>query len=320
MLRTPLCDLLDIDYPILQGGMAWAGTGELAGAVSAAGGLGIIGAADFPPEVVAQEIAKVRRMTDRPFGVNIMLMSRHVDEVVRLVIREKVPVVTTGGGNPGKYLAALKEAGIKVLPVVSSVALARRLARSGVDGFIAEGMESGGHIGEVATLPLVPQVVDAVEEPVVAAGGIADGRGLVAALALGAVGIQMGTRFLCSIECPAHARVKERIVQAKDRDTVVTGALTGHPVRVLRNRLSRQFEQLEKSGAPVEEIAALGVGKLRAAIVEGDVEYGSVMAGQISGLIRDVRPVREILESIVSEAEAILETLTRVVSPNGNER
>jgi len=297
--------------------MAWAGTGELAGAVSAAGGLGIIGAADFPPEVVAEEIAKVRRFTDRPFGVNIMLMSRYVEDVVRLVIREKVPVVTTGGGNPGKYLPALKEAGIKVLPVVSSVALARRLARSGVDGFIAEGMESGGHIGEVATVPLVPQVVDAVEEPVVAAGGFADGRGLVAALALGAVGVQMGTRFLCSLECPAHPRVKERIIQAKDRDTVVTGALTGHPVRVLRNKLSRQFEQMEKSGASVEQIAALGVGKLRAAMVEGDVENGSVMAGQVAALIKDVRPVREIIQGIMTEAEAILQGLTRLTSENG---
>lgn len=317
MLRTVLCDLLGIDYPILQGGMAWAGTGELAGAVSAAGGLGIIGAANFPPEVVRQEIAKVRRLTARPFGVNIMLMSPYVEEIVDLVIEEKVPVVTTGGGNPGKYLARLKEAGIKVIPVVSSVALAKRLARSGVDAFIAEGMESGGHIGDVATMPLVPQVVDAVTEPVIAAGGFADGRGLVAALALGAVGIQMGTRFVCSTECPAHPRVKERIIQAKDRDTVVTGALTGHPVRVLRNKLARQYEQMEKQGASVEEIAALGVGKLRAAMVEGDVEYGSVMAGQSAALINDVRPAEEIIRSIMQEAEAILGRLSKLLSPNG---
>lgn len=317
MLRTVLCDLLGIDYPILQGGMAWAGTGELAGAVSAAGGLGIIGAANFPPETVAEEIAKVRRLTERPFGVNIMLMSPYVEEIVALVIKEKVPVVTTGGGNPGKYISRLKEAGIKVIPVVSSVALARRLARSGVDAFIAEGMESGGHIGDVATMPLVPQVVDAVAEPVIAAGGFADGRGLVAALALGAVGIQMGTRFVCSTECTAHPRVKERIIQAKDRDTVVTGALTGHPVRVLKNKLARQYEQMEKQGASVEEIAALGVGKLRAAIVEGDVEYGSVMAGQSSALINDIRPVGEIIRGIMQEAEAILARLSKLVSPSG---
>lgn len=317
MLRTILCDLLGIEFPILQGGMAWAATGELAGAVSLAGGLGIIGAANFPPEAVREEIAKVRRLTDRPFGVNIMLMSPFVEEIVELVVAEKVPVVTTGGGNPGKYITRLKEAGIKVIPVVSSVALARRLARSGVDAFIAEGMESGGHIGEVATLPLVPQVVDAVDEPVIAAGGFADGRGLVAALALGAVGIQMGTRFVCSTECTAHPRVKERIVQAKDRDTVVTGALTGHPVRVLRNRLARQYEQMERQGASAEEMAALGVGRLRAAIVEGDVEYGSVMAGQSSGLVNDIRPVAEIIRSIVEEAEAVLSGLTRYVSGDG---
>lgn len=313
MLRTVLCDLLDIEFPVLQGGMAWAGTGELAGAVSAAGGLGIIGGANFPAEVVAQEIAKVRKMTDRPFGVNIMLMSPYVEEIVDLVVRERVPVVTTGGGNPGKYLERLKSAGIKVIPVVSSVALAKRLSRSGVDAFVAEGMESGGHIGDVATMPLVPQIVDAVEEPVIAAGGIADGRGLAAALALGAVGVQMGTRFLCSTECIAHPRVKERIVQARDRDTVVTGALTGHPVRVLKNKLSRQYEEMEKSGASVEELQALGVGRLRAAIIEGDVEYGSVMAGQIAGLIREVRPVREILISIVKEAEEIIRRLSGMV-------
>jgi enoyl-[acyl-carrier protein] reductase II len=313
MLRTVICDLLDIEFPVLQGGMAWAGTGELAGAVSAAGGLGIIGGANFPAEVVALEIAKVRKMTGRPFGVNIMLMSPYVEEIVDLVVRERVPVVTTGGGNPGKYLERLKSAGIKVIPVVSSVALARRLSRSGVDAFVAEGMESGGHIGDVATMPLVPQIVDAVEEPVIAAGGIADGRGLAAALALGAVGVQMGTRFLCSTECIAHPRVKERIVQARDRDTVVTGALTGHPVRVLKNKLSRQYEEMEKSGASVEELQALGVGRLRAAIIEGDVEYGSVMAGQIAGLIREVRPVREILISIVKEAEEIIRRLSGMV-------
>lgn len=314
MLRTVLCELLDIEYPILQGGMAWAGTGELAGAVSRAGGLGIIGAANFPASVVAAEIAKVRRVTDRPFGVNVMLMSPYVEEVINLAIEARVPVVTTGGGNPGKYLARLKEAGIKVIPVVSSVALARRLARSGADAFIAEGLESGGHIGEVATLPLVPQVVDAVEEPVIAAGGFADGRGLVAALALGAVGIQMGTRFVCSTECTAHPRVKERIIQARDRDTVVTGALTGHPVRVLKNKLARQYEQMEKQGASPEELAALGVGRLRAAIVEGDVEYGSVMAGQSSALINDVLPVEEIIRRIMKEAEEILAALHRLIS------
>ncbi|MBC7326296.1 MAG: DUF561 domain-containing protein, partial [Moorella sp. (in: Bacteria)] len=223
----------------------------------------------------------VRQLTDRPFGVNVMLLSPNVDEVMRVIIAEKVPVITTGAGNPGKYVPALKEAGTKVIPVVSSVALAKRLVRTGVDALIAEGMESGGHVGELTTMALVPQVAEAVDIPVIAAGGIYDGRGLAAALCLGAAGVQMGTRFMCASECTIHPRIKEMIIKAKDRDTVVTGRSTGHPVRVLRNKLARQFEELEARCAPVEELEKLGVGRLRAAMQEGDTEYGSVMAGQV---------------------------------------
>lgn len=311
MFRTVLCDLVGIEYPIFQGGMAWAATGELAAAVSAAGGLGIIAAAHLDAAGLRQEIAKVKAATDRPFGVNVMLRSPYVDELFAVIMDEKVPVVTTGAGNPGKWVPALKERGIKVIPVVSSVALAQRLARVGADAFIAEGEESGGHIGELGTSVIVPQVVDAVRVPVIAAGGIADGRGLVAALAWGAVGVQMGTVFLCAEECTIHPRVKERIIQARDRDTVVTGRPTGHPVRVLRNKLTRQYEELESRGASVEELEALGTGKLRAAMVLGDVEYGSLMAGQVAAMVKEVRPAREIIRSVMEQAEAIMRDLAR---------
>lgn len=311
MLRTALCDLLGISYPIIQGGMAWVATGELAAAVSAAGGLGVIGAGNAPPEAVRQEIRKVRERTDRPFGVNIYYMSPYVEELIDLVCAEKVPVVTTGAGNPGKHLPKLKAAGVKVIPVVASVALAKRLERLGVDALVAEGMECGGHIGEIATMPLVPQIVDAVHIPVIAAGGIADGRGLAAALALGAAGVQMGTRFICTEECTVHPNYKEAVLKAGDRDAVVTG-MPGHYVRVLKNKLTRQFEELAARGASWEEMDRLGAGKLRAA-VEGDVEYGSLMAGQSAALVREIKPAAAIIEEVMAEAEAIISRLGKLV-------
>ncbi|BCV21009.1 enoyl-[acyl-carrier-protein] reductase FabK [Moorella sp. Hama-1] len=312
MLRTPLCDLLGIIYPIIQGGMAWVATGELAAAVSAAGGLGIIGAGSAPPEVVRQEIRKVRERTDRPFGVNIYYMSPYVEELVDLVCAEKVPVVTTGAGNPGKHLPRFKEAGVKVIPVVASVALAKRLEHLGVDALVAEGMECGGHIGEIATMPLVPQIVDAVHIPVIAAGGFADGRGLAAALALGAVGVQMGTRFICATECTVHERYKKAVLKAGDRDAVVTG-MAGHYVRVLKNKLTRQFEELAARGATWEEMDRLGSGKLRAAVIDGDVEYGSVMAGQSAAMVREIKPAAAIIAEVMAEAEAVITRLGRLL-------
>ncbi|MCF6095815.1 enoyl-[acyl-carrier-protein] reductase FabK [Thermovorax subterraneus] len=308
MFHTEICDLLGIKYPIIQGGMAWVATAELAAATSNAGGLGIIGAGNAPPEIVRHEIKKVRNLTDKPFGVNVYFMSPFVDEVMEVIIEEKVPVITTGAGNPGKYIPRLKEAGVKVIPVVASVALAQRLEKTGVDAVIAEGMECGGHIGEITTMALVPQVVDAVKIPVIAAGGIADARGFLAALALGAKGVQMGTRFLCSAECTIHENYKNAVLRATDRSTVVTGRPTGHPVRVLKNKLAREFELLEKKGAEKEEYEALGTGRLKAA-VEGDAEYGSLMAGQIAGLINDIKPVKEIIEEIIEGAKKLLDDM-----------
>jgi len=313
LLHTEICDLLGITYPILQGGMAWIATGELAAAVSEAGGLGIIGAGSAPPEEVRKEILKVKERTEKPFGVNLYYQSPYIEELVDMVCQEKVPVVTTGAGNPGKHLPRLKAAGIKVIPVVASVALAKRLAKAGVDALIAEGMECGGHIGEIATMPLVPQVVDAVSIPVIAAGGIADGRGLVAALALGAAGIQMGTRFICATECQVHPRYKEAILKAQDRDTVVTG-FSGHYVRVLKNKLTRQYEEMAARGASPEEIEELGIGKLRLAAVEGDVEWGSVMAGQSSALVKEIKPAAAIIRDIVEEALEVIKGLQRFTS------
>jgi enoyl-[acyl-carrier protein] reductase II len=305
-IKTRICDLLGIKYPVLQGGMAWVSTAELAAAVSEGGGLGIIGSGQAPPQWLREQVKKAKELTDKPFGVNVMLLSPHVEEVVQLLAEEKVSVVTTGAGNPGKYLGLLHGAGIKVIPVVSSVALAKRLARSGVDAIIAEGMESGGHIGELTTMALVPQIVDAVDIPVIAAGGIFDGRGMAAALMLGAEGVQMGTRFMCAKECTIHERVKEMVIKAKDRDTVVTGRPTGHPVRVLKNKLARQFLELEERCAGSEEFEKLGVGRLRLAMQEGDVEMGSVMAGQVSSMVSRVQPAREIILEVVTGAEQII--------------
>lgn len=302
-INTRVCDLIGIDYPIFQGGMAWVATGELAAAVSEGGGLGIIGSGHAPADWLRQEIRKVKGITQKPFGVNVMLMSPFVEEVMQVIIQERVPVITTGAGNPGKYVPMLKEIGTKVIPVVASVALAKRLEKAGVDALIAEGMESGGHIGEISTLPLVPQVVDAVKIPVIAAGGVFDGRGLVAALALGAEGVQMGTRFMCAQECTLPQVVKDKILSAKDRATVVTGQTTGHPVRCLDNRFTREFAQHERAGMPPEEISKLGVGRLRLAFVDGDIENGSVMAGQIAGAVSRIEPAAEIIQDIMRSAE-----------------
>jgi len=312
MFYTKICELLNIKYPIIQGGMAWVATAELAAAVSNAGGLGVIGAGNAPEEVVRCEIKKAKSLTDKPFGVNIYFMSPYADKVIDVVLKEKVPVVTTGAGNPGKYMSKLKQAGIKVIPVVSSVALARRLEKVGADALIAEGMECGGHIGELTTMTLVPQVVDAVKIPVIAAGGIADFRGFVAALALGAKGIQMGTRFVCAKECTANDKFKEAIIKAKDRSTIITGKTTGHPVRVLKNKLSIKFEELEQKQATIDELEALGKGRLKLAVIDGDIDNGSVMAGQISGAIKDIKSAHDIIQDIIKNADILLKGLSNL--------
>lgn len=309
-MRTAICDLFGIDYPVIQGGMAWLGTAELASAVSNGGGLGIIGAGNAPPSWIREQIRATREWTSKPFALNIMLMTPFLEEVIQVVLEEGVSIVTTGGGNPGVYIPTFKEAGIKVMPVVSSVALAKRLERAGADALVAEGLESGGHIGETATMALLPQVVDSVTIPVVAAGGIGDGRGLAAALCLGAQGVQLGTRFVCAEECVAHPNFKRKILEARDRSTVATGYATGHPVRCIENRLTRQFQALERGGASVEELELLGQGKLELAALNGDTEEGSVMAGQIAGLITDIKPAAAIIKEIVDQAESIIARLS----------
>lgn len=309
MFNTKICDILDIECPIIQGGMAWVATHELAQAVSNAGGLGVIAAGAAPVEVVRDEIKKLKKNTDKPFGVNIMLMSPFAEDIVELVCEEKVPVVTTGAGNPGKYMDKFKSNGIKVVPIVPSIALAKRLERQGADALIVEGTEAGGHIGELTTMSLVPQVVDVVDIPVIAAGGIADGRGFLAALSLGAEGIQMGTRFVCSTECIAHDNYKKKIMKAKDRDAIVTGRSTGYPVRVIKNRFSKEYIKLEKEEVPFEELEELGAGRLRLAVKEGDIDNGSLMAGQISGMIKDIKSCEEIINDIIKDAEKELNKL-----------
>lgn len=302
MENNRICELLKIKYPIFQGGMARIADASLASAVSEAGGLGIItGAA--PTEWVREQIRKTKELTDKPFGVNIMLMSDNAEEIAELVCTEGVKVVTTGAGSPGKYMAKWKAHGIKVMPVVASVALAKRMEKCGADAVVAEGTESGGHVGQLTTMALVPQVVDAVEIPVIGAGGIGDGRGVAAAFMLGAEGVQLGTRFLVAKECTVHANYKEKVLKAKDIDTEVTGRPTGHPVRVLRNKLARKYLKLEKEGANIEELEALGVGGLKKAVVDGDVDNGSLMAGQISGMINKEQSAKEIIEELVDEAE-----------------
>jgi len=298
--------MLGIEYPIFLGGMAHVSRAPLVSAVSAAGGLGIIGSGGMPPDVLAAEIEKVREMTDRPFGVNLMLMDPNIDAQVEVVLDAGVAMVTTGAGNPAKYIDRLKARGIKIFPVVPAVALAVRMARAGADGIVAEGMESGGHVGEVTTLVLVPQVADAVEIPVVAAGGIADGRGLAAAFALGAEGVQMGTRFLASVEAPVHENFKRAVLKANERSTIVTGRSIGAPVRTIANKMTKTFARYEQEGRPREEFEKLAVGGLRRAVYDGDLETGSLMAGQVAGMIREIKPVREIIDEIVTQARRLL--------------
>jgi len=305
-MRTEITELLGIQYPILQGGMAWVGTWELASAVSEAGGLGIIGSGGAPAEWVREQIRQVKAHTKKPFGVNLMLMNPDADKIAEIIAEEQVEVVTTGAGNPEKYMKMWKKAGVKVIPVVASVALARRMEREGADAIIAEGMESGGHIGETTTMALVPQVVDAVSIPVIAAGGIADGRGFAAAMMLGAKAVQMGTVFVSSKESIVHDAYKKKVVKAKDIDTKVTGRSTGHPVRSLRNQQTKEYLRLEAQGASFEELEKLTLGGLRRAVVDGDVLHGSVMAGQIAGLVKEEKSCREIIETIYDDAEKLL--------------
>ncbi len=309
MVSNQICELLNIKYPIIQGGMAWVATAELAAAVSNAGGLGLIGAGHMPPDALRKEIRRAKELTTKVFGVNVMLMSPFVKEVMQVVVDEKVQVVTTGAGNPGEYIPALKGIGARIIPVVASVALAKRLERIGVDALVAEGHESGGHVGEVSTMALVPQVVDAVSIPVIAAGGIADSRGVVAALALGAQGVQIGTRFVATTECLVHERYKQALVKAKERSTIVTGVSTGHPVRVLQNKLTKEYVERERAGATTEELDQMGAGKLRLAAQEGDVDYGSVMVGQIAGMIREIQSVEAVMQDLVSGIPGVMEHL-----------
>ncbi len=305
-LNTRITELLGIRYPIIQGGMAWVAEANLAGAVSKAGGLGVIGGANAPGEVIREQIRKAREITSNPIGVNVMLMSPHVEDVAKVVIEEKVEVVTTGAGNPEKFMKAWKEAGIKIIPVVASVALAKRMERSGADAVIAEGTESGGHIGEATTMTLVPQVVDAVSISVIAAGGIGDGRGIAAAFMLGAEAVQMGTRFLVAEECICHANYKERVIKAKDIDSAVTGRSHGHPVRQLRNQMTREYIEKENSGASFEELEYLTLGSLRNAVMDGDVKMGTVMAGQIAGMVSKEQSCEEIIQELVSQTKELL--------------
>lgn len=300
---------LGIKYPIIQGGMAWVSDSSLAAAVSNAGGLGLIAAANTPVEIVKEEIRKAKQLTDKPFGVNVMLLSENAEEIAELVCEEGIKVITTGAGSPGKYLKMWKEHGITVIPVVASVGMARRMEKEGVAAVIAEGGESGGHVGEITTMALVPQVVDAVKIPVIAAGGIGDGRGIAAAFMLGASGVQIGTRFLVAKECTVHQNYKDRVIKAKDIDSVVTGRPTGHPVRVLRNKLTRQYDELEKTGASLEKLAELGSGALRRATKDGDMDNGSIMAGQIAGMIKKEQTCQEIIDEMFTEAQRTIITL-----------
>lgn len=305
-MKTKVTELLQIEYPIIQGGMAWVAEHHLAAAVSEAGGFGLIGAASAPPEIVREEIRKAKELTDKPFGVNIMLLNPNADEVAKIVVEEGIQAVTTGAGNPEKYMPVWKEAGVKVIPVVASVAMAKRMERYGADAVVAEGMEAGGHIGNQTTMALIPQIVDAVNIPVIAAGGIGDGRGVAASFMLGAEGVQMGTRFVVADESIVHDNYKDRIVKAKDIDSVVTGQSTGHPVRCLRNQMTKEYIKKEQEGVPFEELERMTLGSLRKAVMDGDILNGTVMAGQIAGLVSKRQSCKEILQEIMTEAEKLL--------------
>lgn len=306
MIKSEICELLGIQYPVFQGGMAWIADGRLAAAASEGGGLGIIAAGNAPGSYVREQIAAARSLTDKPIGVNIMLLSPFADEIAQIVIEEKVEVVTTGAGNPSKYMEGWKQAGIKVIPVVASVALAKLMTRLGASALIAEGGESGGHVGELTTMVLVPQICDATTLPVIAAGGIADGRGVAAALMLGACGVQMGTRFLSAQECSIHPTYKERIIKASDLCTMVTGKRLGHPVRSLRTQFARDYAKAEFGGVPDEELEALGTGALRLAVQEGDMKKGCFLSGQIAAMVKKEQPAAEIIKEVMEEAEPIL--------------
>lgn len=305
-MKTKVTELLQIEYPIIQGGMAWVAEHHLAAAVSEAGGFGLIGAASAPPEIVREEIRKAKELTDKPFGVNIMLLNPNADEVAKIVVEEGIQAVTTGAGNPEKYMPMWKEAGVKVIPVVASVAMAKRMERYGADAVVAEGMEAGGHIGNQTTMALIPQIVDAVNIPVIAAGGIGDGRGVAASFMLGAEGVQMGTRFVVADESIVHDKYKDRIVKAKDIDSVVTGQSTGHPVRCLRNQMTKEYIKKEQEGVPFEELERMTLGSLRKAVMDGDILNGTVMAGQIAGLVSKRQSCKEILQETMTEAEKLL--------------
>ncbi|MEW9096802.1 MAG: enoyl-[acyl-carrier-protein] reductase FabK [Clostridiaceae bacterium] len=310
MNKNIFCEMVGIKYPIIQGAMAWIADSSLASAVSNAGGLGIIAAGNAPVEIVREEIRKTKILTDKPFGVNIMLLSPYAEDIAKMVCEEGVKVVTTGAGNPGKYISMWKEHGIKVIPVVPSVALAKRMERAGADAVVTEGCEAGGHIGELTTMTLLPQVVDELKIPVIAAGGIGDKRGVAAAFMLGASAVQVGTRFLVAKECTVHQNYKNKIIKAKDIDTVVTGRSTGHPVRVLRNKLTRQFQLLEKENVSMEELDELGKGALVKAVKDGDIENGSLMAGQIAGLIAKEESCEEIIKEMF-DIKVVLESLSK---------
>lgn len=305
-MKTRVTELLGVKYPVIQGGMAWVAEHHLAAAVSEAGGFGLIGAASAPADIVREEIRKAKELTNNPFGVNIMLLNPNAEDIANLVVEENIPAITTGAGTPEKFMAMWKDAGIKVIPVVASVAMAKRMERCGADAVVVEGMEAGGHIGSQTTMTLVPQIADAVNIPVIAAGGIGDGRGFAAAWMLGAEAVQMGTRFVVADESIVHENYKERIIKAKDIDSVVTGQSTGHPIRILRNQMSKEYLKKEKEGASFEELEYMTLGALRKAVIEGDVTRGSVMAGQIAGLIDRKQSCREIIEEVMNEAEKLL--------------
>ena len=310
-MQTEVTRLLGIEYPIIQGGMAWVAEYHLAAGVSEAGGLGLIGAASAPADWVRDQVRKAKELTDKPFGVNIMLMSPYADEVAKVIAEEGVKVVTTGAGNPEKYMKMWKEAGVKVIPVVASVALAKRMERCGADALVAEGCEAGGHIGESTTMVLVPQIVDAVSIPVIAAGGIADGRGIAAAFMLGAEGVQIGTRFVASREAQVHENYKNCIIKARDIDSRVTGRSTGHPVRALRNQMTKIYLEKEQAGVPFEELELLTLGGLRKAVVDGDVTNGSVMAGQSAAMVKEILSCEEIIQNLTEQAEKLLKGVSK---------